>query len=147
MSKLLNTLKLTATRKPTQVSAVVHRRNKLSSKIAEQVALVSAQQAGKTYSPTRLRSVRDAKTGVRTQVETHKRVKQWWFVAEDGTLAVSLRYGSKTLELTKGKWAVQVADFDEMKTVFATLSDAVNAGELDAQIDAAAKSLRSGFAA
>jgi hypothetical protein len=107
--------------------------------------LATAAQSGTTYAPVRLRSIRDTKTGVRTQIETHKRIKQWWFTAEDGTLAVSVRYGSRTLELAKGKWAVAVADIAELITVLATLRDAVNAGELDAQINAAAQSLRRGF--
>jgi hypothetical protein len=147
MSKLLNTLNLSATRKPSQVSTVIHRRNKLSGKIAEQIALATATQSGTTYAPVRLRSIRDARTGLRTQVETHKRIKQWWFTAEDGTLAVSVRYGSRTLELAKGKWAVAVADIAELITVLTTLQDAVNAGELDDQINAAAQSLRTGFRA
>jgi hypothetical protein len=84
---------------------------------------------------------------MRTAVTTHKRVKQWWFVADDGTLALSLRYGNKTLEIARGKWAVQVANTTELVTTLETLRDAVNAGELDAQIDAAAQSLRSGFVA
>jgi hypothetical protein len=147
MSKLLGTLKLTASRKPQQVSAVVFRRTKMATRIGEQIALATAQQQGETYTPTRVRLVRDRTTGMRTAVTTHKRVKQWWFVADDGTLALSLRYGNKTLEIARGKWAVQVANTTELVTTLETLRDAVNAGELDAQIDAAAQSLRSGFVA
>lgn len=147
MSKLLSTLKLTNARKPQQISPVVFRRMKLAQRLGEQVALANAQQQGEAYAPTRVRLVKDARTGARTAVTTHKRVKQWWFTAEDGTLALSLRYGNKTLEIAKGKWAVQVLNMAELVITLETLRDAVNAGELDAQIDAAAQSLRNGFVA
>ena len=42
----LNALKLTATTKPTQVSAVQQRRNKLAKRVWEQIELAKAQQAG-----------------------------------------------------------------------------------------------------
>ena len=42
-------------------------------------------------------------------METQIQVKQWWFTADAGKLAVSVRYGSKVLELTKGKYAIEVA--------------------------------------
>jgi nucleoside-diphosphate-sugar epimerase len=41
-------------------------------------------------------------------VETPKRVKPWWFVTDAGKLALSVRYGTKVLELAKGKVAVEV---------------------------------------
>jgi hypothetical protein len=78
-------------------------------------------------------------------VETHKRVKAWWFVAENGKLALSIRYGTKLLELAKGKWAVEVGSDKELVPVLQVLKDAVLAGELDAQIDAASLKLREGF--
>jgi hypothetical protein len=37
-----------------------------------------------------------------------KRIKPWWFVTDTGKLAFSVRYGTKLLELAKGKIAVEV---------------------------------------
>jgi hypothetical protein len=61
----LATLKLSGAVKPTHVPAVQLRRNKLVKRLWEQIELARAQQAGTTFAPTRLRSVRDTETGIR----------------------------------------------------------------------------------
>jgi acyl-coenzyme A thioesterase PaaI-like protein len=60
-------------------------------------------------------------------------------------LALCLRYGSKVIELAKGKSAVEIPNEKELVPVLETLNGAVLAGELDQQIDAAANKLREGF--
>ena len=72
-------------------------------------------------------------------------MKAWWFVAENGKLVLSVRYGTKVLELAKGKWAVEVGSEKDLLPVLETLKGAVLAGELDTQIDAASDKLREGF--
>ncbi len=141
----LNGLKLTAAHKPTHMSPVQQRRNKLAKRLWEQIELAKAEQNGTTFAPTRFRTVKDAETGARKQVETCKRVKAWWFVADTGKLVLSVRYGTRVLELAKGKWAVELAGEKDLVPVLETLKGAVLAGELDAQIDAASDKLREGF--
>lgn len=141
----LATFKLSGAVKPTHVPAVQLRRNKLVKRLWEQIELARAQQAGTTFAPTRLRSVRDTETGIRRQVETHKRVKPWWFTADNGKLAVSVRYGTRVLELAKGKWAVEVAAEKELVPVLEVLKTAVLDGELDAAMETASNKLRSAF--
>lgn len=141
----LNGLKLTGAQKPTQMSPIQQRRNKLAKRLWEQMELAKAQQTGTTYTPTKFRTITDAETGVRKQVETNKRVKAWWFVAENGKLVLSVRYGTKVLELAKGKWAVEVGSEKDLVPTLQLLKDAVLAGELDAQIQAASDKLRDGF--
>ncbi len=58
---------------------------------------------------------------------------------------MSVRYGSKTLELAKGKNAIELATGEELIAVLERLKAAVLAGELDAQIEAASGALRAGF--
>ena len=89
--------------------------------------------------------MRDTETGIRRQVETNKRVKPWWFTADNGKLAVSVRYSSKLLELAKGKWAVEVGAEKELVPVLEVLKTAVLDGELDAAIETASNKLRSAF--
>lgn len=141
----LATLKLTAAVKPTNMPAVQVRRNKLAKRLWEQVELAKAQQAGAQFSTTRHRSIVDAETGLRRQVEVSKRIKQWWFVAENGKLALSVRYGSRLLELAKGKYSVELASEKDLVPTLEVIKSAVLAGELDAQIDAAAQALREQF--
>ena len=82
-------LRLTGTQKPTQMSPVQQRRNKLAKRLWEQMELVKAQQAGTQFTPTKLRTVVDHDSGMRKQVEVFKRVKQWWFIAESGKLVLN----------------------------------------------------------
>jgi hypothetical protein len=141
----LTGLKLTAAQKPTQMPPVQQRRNKLAKRLWEQVELARAQQVGGTFAPTKFRTITDAATGERKQVEMNKRVKAWWFTADNGKLALCVRYGTKVLELAKGKYAVEVAAEKDLLTTLDTIKAAVLAGELDAAIDAAANKLKAGF--
>jgi len=141
----MSTLKLTAQQKPTQMTAVQQRRNKLAKRIWEQMELARAQQAGTQFTPTKFRSIVDRETGVRKQIETSKRVKAWWFVTESGKLTMTVRYGTKVLELAKGKQAVEVGAQKDLVNVLEVIKTAVLAGELDTAIENAASKLRDGF--
>ena len=142
----LSALKLTATRKPQHLPQVVQRRNKLIGRIAEQIELATAQANGTTHLFTKVRTLTDKDTGIRKKVETSKRVKAWWFTAENGKLALSVRYGAKVLELAKGKYAIEVASAAELVNTLEIVKQATENGELDDAIDNAANKLKSGFA-
>ena len=141
----LATLKLSTAVKPTQMPAVQVRRNKLVKRLWEQAELARAQQAGTHFAPTKFRTVVENDTGIRRQVETPKRVKPWWFVTESGKLALSVRYGTRVLELARGKVAVEVGSEKDLVPTLELVKAAVLAGELDAQIEAASNKLREGF--
>ncbi len=138
-------LKLVASKKSRSLSPIQQRRNKLAAKIHEQWELCTAKQAGTIYAPRRLRTITNPQTGERATVETVKRVKEWFWISESGKIMLSVRYGSKTLELAKGKNAIELATGDELIAVLERLKAAVLAGELDAQIEAASGALRAGF--
>ena len=138
-------LKLTAQQKPTHITPIQVRRNKLAKRLWEQMELARAQQAGTVFAPTKLRTVVQNDTGIRRQIEVAKRVKAWWFTADNGKLAVSVRYGTRLIELGKGKFAVEVGSDKDLLPVLEVLKAAVLAGELDTQIEAASVKLRSGF--
>ena len=92
-----------------------------------------------------MRNVVNKATGERTRIEAAKRVKQWWFVADTGRVCVQVRYGTRVLELAKGKNSIEVANGDELLSVLETVKKCVEAGELDAQIDAASNAVRERF--
>lgn len=147
MSAILNNLKFVAAKRPTHIPPVQVRRNKLSNKLYEQIKLATALRDGNTYSPTHLRSVRDRDTGEIKRMELPKRIRQWWFTSESGKVCVQIKYGSKTLEVGgKGKNSVEVANGDELIKVLETIKSAVEAGELDVQLESAGLKLRDGFA-
>ena len=140
----LTGLKFTAAQRPTQMPPVQQRRNKLVKRLWEQMELAKAQQTGTQFVATKFRTVTDS-TGVRKQVEMNKRIKAWWFTADNGKLALCVRYGSKVLELAKGKYAIEVGGEKELVTVLEVVKTAVLNGELDTAIDNAASKLRDGF--
>ena len=141
----LSTLKLVAVKKPSHMPAIVIRRNKLSSKLWEQIQLAKSQLEGTPFVVMKYRSMVDRETGLRKQVELPKRIKPWWFQSEQGKVCVSVKYGSWTIELAKGKPSVEVASAQDLIKTLETIKSAVEAGELDTQIETASASLRSGF--
>ena len=141
----LATLKLTTARKPRALPDVVKRRNKLLQKLTEQRELALAQLEGRMYMPKRLRTLRDAATGERTVREMPVRIKAWWWTGEKNETLLSVFYGSKTLELSKGKSAIELPSIKDLPAVFDTLINATLNSELDAQIESASTKLREGF--
>ncbi len=125
--------------------AIVIRRKKLSSKLWEQIQLAKSQIDGKPFVVMKYKSVKDKETGLRKQVEVTKRIKPWWFQSEQGKVCVSVKYGSWTIELAKGKPSVEVSSGEDLIKVLESIKLAVEMGELDTQIETASASLRSGF--
>lgn len=140
----LAALKLTNSRKPAHQPVIVQQRNKLAKRIWEQMELAKAQATGDTFASKRLKTVTGS-DGIRRTVEVAKRVKPWWFVADNGKVCVNVRYGSKLIELAKGKTAVEVANAEDLIQTLELLKTAVTNGELDSQIEAASGQLRAGF--
>lgn len=142
---MLNKLKLVEAQKPTALPAIVVRRNKLSDKLWEQLQLARSQQSGEAFAPIRRKSVRNSETGERVVIDAPKRVRAWWFTAENGKVCFSVRYGSRVLDIAKGKNAIEIANIADLIAVIETVKSAVETGELDAQIEAASGSLKAGF--
>jgi hypothetical protein len=143
-TSILGTLKFTTAKKPTQLSPVQNRRNKLCKKLDEQIAIAQGLITGTPYVANKITSFINEK-GEEEITEVAKRLKYWWFALENGKLALTVRYGARTLELAKGKSAIEVADLDELVAVLGKLKAACDAGEMDAMIEAASSKLRDGF--
>ena len=141
----LTALKLVALKKPVHQPAIVIRRNKLSSRLWEQIQLAKGQMSGTPFVLMKFRSIKDKETGIRKHVEVPKRIKPWWFQTEEGKVCVSIRYGSWIIELAKGKPSIQVDSGDDLVKALETVKIAVEAGDLDSQIELASSSLGSGF--
>ena len=140
----LSALKLTAAKRSTGISPQVNRRMKLLKKIDDQIALAKALATGGTYTTSRFRTVKDEEGGSRS-VEIQKKVRPWWFPTEAGKIALSIRYGARVVEISKGKSAIEVASGDDLINALVLVKKAVEAGELDAQIESASIKLREGF--
>ena len=140
----LASLKLVAAKKPTQSNPQLHRRQKLSNKLVEQIHLARANSSGQSYAPTKIKSTTNA-DGERVQVSVPKRIKPWWFTDATGKVCIAIRYGAKVIELAKGKSAIEVASPAALIEALETVNAAVLAGELDAQLEGASLKLREGF--
>ncbi len=141
----LGNLKLGTSKKPTSMPAIQVRRNKLSTKLWEQIQLAKSQVSGEPFQVTRFRSVRDQATGLKKQVEMPKRVRPWWFISEEGKVCLNIRYGSRTLEIAKGKPSVEVDNPNALIKALEVIKNAVEIGELDTQIEEASTHIRSRF--
>ena len=141
----LESLKLTTAKKPTHIPAIVFRRNKLSSKLWEQIQLAKSHIDGTPFVVTKFKSVKDKETGLRRQVEIPKRIREWWFRNDAGKVCVAVKYGTKVIELAKGKHSVEVDNAQNLVKALELVKQAVEAGELDAQIESASGALKLGF--
>jgi len=128
----LATLKLVTAKKPQNLAPIVLRRNKLSNRLWEQIQFAKSQAENTKFEPVKYRTITDTETGLRKQIQVYKRIKPWWFVAENGKVCVSIKYGSWTIELAKGKPSVEVASAGDLIKTLETIKTAVEAGELDA---------------
>ena len=140
----LKTLKLTDAKRPKNQPPLVQRRNKLVSKLWEQIELAKAKHNGKDFVVKRYKNVKDLEGNVKS-IEKSKRIKPWWFTSSTGTLCINVFYGSKVLELANGKSAVEATDLPNVIEVLEILKREAEIGTFDTAIEAASLQLRSRF--
>lgn len=140
----LNALKFTDAKRPKNQPPVVQRRNKLISKLWEQLELAKARHSGKDFVVKRYKNVKDLEGNTKS-VEKPKRIKPWWFTSSTGTLCINVFYGSKLLELANGKTAVEAANLANVIEILELLKREAEMGAFDAAIEAASLQLRSRF--
>jgi hypothetical protein len=141
----LNALKLVQAKREKGNSPQHARRQKLSTKLAEQIQLAKAQQSGTEFSPVRVRTVKDEVTGQSRKVEVPKKLKPWWWADEKGKLCITVRYGARTLEIVEGKNAIETDSIADVITSLQVIRTAVDSGELDSRIEAISGLMKSGF--
>ena len=129
--ELLKTLKLTRYQWSNTNNPVLQRRIELAAGVTEQIQLAE----NPNYKSHSVRTVADENGEVR-EVEVGKRVLRWWRVGADGTVELTVRYGSRVLELAKGMDAVELASKDELVPVLEQFKAAAELGEMDEMIAA-----------
>jgi len=142
----LNTLKLVASKKHATVSPIVHRRNKLVSKLHEQIEICEAKKTGQNYAPKKLKTFTNKQTGERMTAEVTKRVKEWFWINDAGKINLAIKYGAKTLSLNKkGANAIELATGDELINTLKSIKVAVLNGELDDAITEVSNATKAAF--
>ena len=130
----LTKLTLTQLKRNPQQSPEQARRAKLIVKLQEQLALAQAQSKGERLLVTKPVWTRDD-NGNKVRVQKERAVRAWWW-PQGSELHMSVRYGARQLELSKGKRAIVVGNANLLPGALNTLIQATQAGELDAAIAA-----------
>jgi hypothetical protein len=141
----LTALKLVQAKREKGSSPQHARRQKLSTKLAEQIQLAKAQQSGAEFSPVRVCTVKDETTGQNRKVEVPKKLKPWWWTDDKGKLCITVRYGARTLEIVEGKNAIETDSIADVITSLQVIRTAVDSGELDKRIEAVTRQVKNGF--
>lgn len=143
---VLTNLKLVASKKNRSLAPIVVRRNKLISKLDEQLKLCEAQKSGQTFAPKRLKTYMNRQTGERMTIEAPKRVREWFWVSDNGKINLAVKYGAKTLPLNKkGANAIELNTGDELINTLQELKLCVANGELDEAINEVSTATREAF--
>jgi hypothetical protein len=145
LSQILSSLKLVTAKRQNFNDPIQFRRQRVSHKLQEQIQMAHAFKNNETFTVKRQRNMRD-ENGILQTVEVNKKVKEWWFVANN-KLFIQVRYGNKVVALSaKGdKNSVEVGNSDELITVLKKLNEAVLGGELDSQIEVTSELVKARF--
>jgi len=143
MATQLSSLKITNVVRQITANTNEFRKTKLLKKLDEQISLATAQKNGELFTVKRLKNVKDA-NGNSTQIEVQKRVSPWFWTDNNKTY-VQIRYGTRVLELQKGKNTIEIASADDLLKNLAIVKAAVASGELDSVIEAASVKVRERF--
>jgi hypothetical protein len=105
---------------------VMKRREKMLSQLEQQRNLAMDP----SYTIVQQRWVRD-ENGVKQPIERHKQIKRWWLRNGMGDCLLIIRYGSRVLELQKGKAAIDTGGEANLVSVIEEIMRMTKEGELD----------------
>lgn len=114
-------LKLAAVQKPNKTDPVLHRRERLINQLNKQSVLVQDYQKG-IDAPGK-----------------------WFWVDEGGTIFMPVKYGKTSLELGKGKYAIECDGLDDVLESIDKVKGLVRRGVLDEILKSTAERMRSKF--
>ena len=132
---VLKSLTFTAVPRAAAATPEQHRRNKLITHLLEQLAMARADAEGTVFA-VKKRRWEHTEDGQKYLMEVDKRLKRWWSKAADGSLVLSVRWGSKPIEFEKGKAGIAVSDINGVISTLDKLVGAAETGEMDGMIAA-----------
>ena len=143
MSSIMSSFKFISAKRQVTTDPIQFRREKLSKMLDEQILMATAFMNNTTFQATRLKRVRDV-NGNTQVVEVQKNVKTWWFT-NDNKVALSVRYGNRAIEFSKGKNAIEISDAKNLLTTLEKIKQAVIEGQLDEQLTQASNNVKARF--
>ena len=114
-------LALVPVTKPKTLNPVVQRRTRLLKSIRRQQTMVQSYKAGE------------------------KTQRTWFWMNEEGKIYLQIKYGKLSLELSKGKFAIQCGSLDDVASNLQIVETLVNKGEFDVMLTSVSKEIRSKF--
>ena len=126
----LKSLNIVALPKLSKNDPTLQRRVKLLTQLEQQREL-----AANPNFVVSLQKWRKQEDGSKLLVERQKRVKKWWVIDIMGNCFFTVRYGSRLLELEKGKAAITVGNKENLIAVVEAVIAAVKNGEFDALLN------------
>jgi hypothetical protein len=141
MATIIQSLKVSNVQRKKVHNPNEYRRDRLLNIISEQMAALNAQANGEHFMPKVTRVVVNKFTGEKVKKEVVKRFRPCWWKNEDGKTFMELRYGSRALEIAKGKTTIEVGDMNKLMPTLELLRDAVLLGEFDDLLSSASSRL------
>ena len=74
-----------------------------------------------------------------------RKVISWFWLNEEGKYFLSINYGKKAIELSKGKFSVICENLEEVIDSLNIIKDSVLNGDLDKELEKRSKLIRSNF--
>jgi hypothetical protein len=138
MATLLSTLKLVSATRATHISPVMQRRQKLITKIDEQIEMAQAAANGTVFTSTKFKNIVNAE-GVTEYKQVAKKVRAWYWKNDAGKWNLVVRYGARVIELSKGKNSIELLSEAEVIPTLELLKTIISNGELDEAIKSVSK--------
>ena len=130
-------VKLVSAVRPTFQHPVALKRLKFISRVSEQLEIANLLMKGEQIPFT---SFHDP-----VSLKRPRKVSPWWWTDKDGKYLMTIKYGSKVIELAKGKPAVQAETLEQIIEVLKSLKLATSNGELDLHLTQASELIRKKF--
>ena len=130
-------VKLVSAVRPTFQDPVALKRSKFISRVSEQLEIANNLMTGEQIPFT---SFHDP-----VSLKRPRKVSPWWWIDKEGKYLMAIKYGSKVIELVKGKSAVQAETLEQIIEVLKSLKQATSNGELDVLLTQAGELIRKRF--
>ena len=133
MTTLLSTLKVIDRPKIEPKPPILGKRMKLIERLDEQLAMAQCMLAGEAFEAFKEKVVKHPETGERQTIRKRKAVRPWYYDSNNHYY-FEIKVGLKSMELDKGKTAIDVGPKENLLEVISTIIKAVEKGELDTHI-------------
>lgn len=133
MSKL-KSLKFVEAQQDQNLTPVEKARSLLIYNLNRQLTAAKAMLKGEAYFEIKNEFV-EGDNGQRVKQSVKKPIRKWYWCDLEGHVRFSLRIRNKAIEIEQGKTDILIGDDTKLPDVISVLIEAVNAGELDKQIE------------